>query len=117
MPQQIILRWVPAVMESVFSTLRPATLPLRQNHTKCLSSGVEEEKKKQHWLSPFFLHVLPFSFPLWFLSSSSPFYWFTFAVPLFLLPFVLSSGFQIKETPVWLLRLTLFVAELDVYKR
>lgn len=49
-PQQIILRWVPGVMETVFSTLRPAPLLLCQSYTKCLSVEVV---KKKHFLSSF----------------------------------------------------------------
>ena len=62
-PQQIILRWVPGVMETVFSTLRPASPALSKPHQVSVSGSGEEED------ALLLLLVLPFSFPTSCLSS------------------------------------------------
>lgn len=98
-------------METVFSTLRPATLLLCQTHTKCLSkSGEKEALPFLSFISMFFLS--PPQHP-----SSHPSFLATFFTSLILLlSFALHSllCFQIKRTQVFILRLTLFVAKLDI---
>lgn len=75
-PQQIILQWMPGVMETVFSTLHPAPLLLCQNYTKCLSPMV-----KKPFLPIFLLHILPFFIPLSYIPLSFLVTCFTFSLP------------------------------------
>ena len=92
-PQQIILRWVPGVMETVFSTLRPASPALSKNPhwvSLCGSGG-----RRAPSLPPF-PFVLLFSLP---------------TSLLFALPSLLSTS---KRTALCLLGLTLFVAKLYI---
>lgn len=77
-PQQIILRWVPGVMETVFSTLHPASPALSESHRVSVLRGGEDE-------------ALPFPYPTSSLTSFSPHHFIHFVVPPFPLPSVLSS--------------------------
>lgn len=89
-PQQIILRWVPGVMETVFNTLCPASPALSKPRQLSVVGW------KNNFLSSFLLHVLPFFSPTPSLSSFFPFNSLYIFVPPFLLPLVLSSGFRSK---------------------
>lgn len=92
-------------METVFSTLRPASPALSKPHQVSVSRSGEEEAIPFLVPTPHSSFLLSYILPLILLSLlfSS-------------LPFVLRSllWFHIKRTPVCLLRLTLFVAKLDI---
>lgn len=113
-PQQIILRWVPGVMETVFSTLHPASPALAKPWRSSVVVVVVGVYKNNFLLclpSPRLLFRtpprpcthphFPFSFSS-HLSSSLLFY------PWSLL------RFQIRRTPACLPRPTLSLAKLDI---
>lgn len=116
-PQQIVLRWVPRVMETVFSTVCPLPLLRCQNHTECLFLDLVKKKLFSLRPSPFssFLHLfllLPTTIPCIFLCFLATGFasFISFFRPLFF-P-VLSP----QKDLVCLLNLTLLVCQLDIIK-
>lgn len=99
-PQQIILRWVPGVMETVFSTLHPAS-PAPPKPRRSFAAAAREQLP--------FLHPPPQT-PT-HTSSFSPRLHFVF-LPLFY-PWSL-LGFSNWRTPACLLRMALSAAKLDI---
>lgn len=97
-PQQIILRWVPGVMETVFSTLHPAS-PAPPKPRRSFAAAAREQLPFLHLPHP------PHT------SSFSPRLHFVF-LPLFY-PWSL-LGFSNWRTPACLLRMALSAAKLDI---
>ncbi len=88
-PQQIILRWVPGVMETVFSTLRPACPALsKPPWVSVFRSGDEEAHPFLLFVSMFLLSPSLLSLILFPCYSPTSLF--------LLLPFILSSGFKSK---------------------